>query len=89
MGLGRACVVPECRVDRQFTQPGRRGVLRTLASMAGFWLDMTHLADSLALVDDLALAGLGSGCCQLTGTPGPAWHLLPLPDPRYCFADTP
>jgi DNA-binding transcriptional LysR family regulator len=41
--------------------PADEQVLRTLASMAGFRLHVTHEADSLELVEELVLAGLGVG----------------------------
>jgi DNA-binding transcriptional LysR family regulator len=56
-------------------------VLRTLASMAGFRLDMTHLADSLTLVEGLILAGLGVGLLPADRDTRPGVALLPLPDP--------
>ena len=41
--------------------------VRTLASMAGFAPRITHEADSLELVQDLVLAGLGVGLLPATG----------------------
>lgn len=56
-------------------------VLRTLASLAGFRLEMTHLADNLALVEDLILAGLGVGLLPIARATKPGVTVLPLTDP--------
>ncbi|MFC5909206.1 LysR substrate-binding domain-containing protein [Streptacidiphilus monticola] len=56
-------------------------VIRTLASMAGFTPRITHRADSLDLVQDMILAGLGVGLLPM-GTPTfPGVRLLPLTGP--------
>jgi DNA-binding transcriptional LysR family regulator len=57
-------------------------VLRTLASMAGFRLEPTHLADDLTLVEDLILAGLGVGLLPDDRDTRPGVALLSLPDPQ-------
>jgi DNA-binding transcriptional LysR family regulator len=57
-------------------------VLRSLGSMAGFRPMTTHLADSLALVEDLILAGLGVGMLPADRPTQPGVTVLPLPDPR-------
>ena len=44
--------------------PADEQVLRLLASMAGTRLHVTHEADSLDLVDELVLAGLGVGLLE-------------------------
>jgi DNA-binding transcriptional LysR family regulator len=56
-------------------------VVRTLASMAGFTPRVVHQADSLALVQDLIVAGLGVGMLP-AGQPVQAGvRLVPLSDP--------
>ena len=44
--------------------PADEQVLRTLASMAGFRLHTAHEADSLELVEELVVAGLGVGLLE-------------------------
>lgn len=56
-------------------------VLRTLASMAGFPLRITHEADSLDLVEDLILAGLGVGLLPQDRPRRPGIAVVPLRDP--------
>ena len=56
-------------------------VLRVLASMAGVDPHLTHQADSLDLVEDLIVAGLGIGLLPADRTPRPGVALLPLHDP--------
>ncbi|WP_372460422.1 LysR family transcriptional regulator [Actinomycetospora soli] len=56
-------------------------VLRLLASRAGFELRITHEADSLDLVDDLVVAGLGVGLLPLERPARPGVRVLDLPDP--------
>ncbi|GAA4857493.1 LysR family transcriptional regulator [Actinomycetospora straminea] len=56
-------------------------VLRTLASMAGFPLRITHEADSLDLVEDLILAGLGVGLLPQDRPRRPGITVVPLADP--------
>jgi len=56
-------------------------VLRTLASMAGVPPRMTHEADSLELVEDLILAGLGVGLLPRDRRPRPGIDVLALTAP--------
>ncbi|WP_285650890.1 LysR family transcriptional regulator [Actinomycetospora sp. NBRC 106375] len=56
-------------------------VLRTLASMAGFHRHMTHEADSLELVEDLVLAGLGVGLLPADRAVRPGISVVPLASP--------
>jgi DNA-binding transcriptional LysR family regulator len=56
-------------------------VLRTLASMAGFTPRVVHRIDSLELVDDLILAGLGVALLPRGGTSRRGVTVLPLEPP--------
>lgn len=56
-------------------------VVRTIASMAGFDPQVTHRADSLELVQDLLLAGLGVGLLPADQPVAEGIRLLPLDDP--------
>jgi DNA-binding transcriptional LysR family regulator len=56
-------------------------VIRTVASMAGFTPRTTHRADSLDLVQDLIVAGLGVGLLPADQPTRPGIRLLPLADP--------
>ena len=56
-------------------------VVRILASMAGFAPRIVHRADSLDLVEDLIVAGLGVGLLPLDRPVAPGVRLLPLVDP--------
>lgn len=56
-------------------------VVRTLASMAGFEPRLTHQADSLDLVEDLIIAGLGVGLLPVGRRTRPGVRLLRLADP--------
>lgn len=56
-------------------------VLRLLAAGAGFEPRMTHEADSLDLVDDLVVAGLGVGLLPVDRPLAPGVRVLELPDP--------
>jgi DNA-binding transcriptional LysR family regulator len=56
-------------------------VVRTLASMAGFRPRMTHEADSLELVEDLILAGLGVGLLPEDRPPRPGIDVVALAAP--------
>ena len=56
-------------------------VVRTLASMAEFRPRMTHEADSLELVEDLILAGLGVGLLPRDRRPRPGVDVLALRTP--------
>lgn len=55
--------------------------VRTIASMAGFEPRITHHADSLELVQDLIVAGLGVGLLPSDRPPLPGVRLLPLRNP--------
>ncbi|HJX44712.1 MAG TPA: LysR family transcriptional regulator [Geodermatophilus sp.] len=56
-------------------------VVRLVASMAGFEPRVAHQADSLELVEDLVLAGLGVGLLPADRPPRPGIAVLPLTDP--------
>ena len=56
-------------------------VVRTLASIAGFAPHVVHRADSLALVQDLIVAGLGVGMLPADHPTLPGVRLVPLSDP--------
>jgi len=56
-------------------------VLRTIAAMAGFAPRLTHTADSLELVQDLILAGLGVGLLPADQPARAGVTLVPLEDP--------
>ncbi|WP_268871699.1 LysR family transcriptional regulator [Actinoplanes utahensis] len=56
-------------------------VVRTIASMAGFEPLVTHRADSLALLQDLVVAGLGIGLLPADQPTRPGVRLLPLRNP--------
>jgi DNA-binding transcriptional LysR family regulator len=56
-------------------------VMRTIASMAGFEPHVTHQCDSLDLVEDLILAGLGVGLVPADRQTRPGIRLLPLTNP--------
>ncbi|MCD4536264.1 LysR family transcriptional regulator [Nocardioides sp. cx-169] len=55
--------------------------VRTLASMAGFTPRIAHEIDSLELVEDLIVAGLGVGLLPLDWHPRPGVRVLPLTEP--------
>ncbi|MGW5669802.1 LysR family transcriptional regulator [Micromonospora sp. NPDC003776] len=57
-------------------------VIRAIASMAGFEPRIAHRADSLDLVEDLILAGLGVGLLPGDRPTVPGVRLLPLTGPR-------
>jgi DNA-binding transcriptional LysR family regulator len=57
-------------------------VVRTLASMAGFAPRITHEADSLELVQDLVLAGLGVGLLPASGMARRGISVLRLHEPE-------
>jgi DNA-binding transcriptional LysR family regulator len=57
-------------------------VVRTVAAMAGFEPRVAHRADSLALVQDLIVAGLGVGLLPADQPTIPGVELLPLRDPE-------
>jgi DNA-binding transcriptional LysR family regulator len=56
-------------------------LVRTVASMAGFPPSVTHRVDSLDLVQDLIVAGLGVGLLPADQPTVPGVRLLPLVDP--------
>ncbi len=56
-------------------------VVRTLASIAGFTPRVAHQADSLALVQDLIVAGLGVGMLPADQPTQPGVRLVALTDP--------
>jgi DNA-binding transcriptional LysR family regulator len=56
-------------------------VVRTLASMADFEPQIAHRVDSLSLVQDLIVAGLGIGLLPAEQPTLPDIRLLPLADP--------
>jgi DNA-binding transcriptional LysR family regulator len=56
-------------------------VVRTIASLAGFEPRIAHRADSLELVQDLIVAGLGVGLLPAHQQPAPGVRLLPLQRP--------
>jgi DNA-binding transcriptional LysR family regulator len=55
--------------------------VRTVASMAGFEPEIAHRVDSLELVQDLIIAGLGVGLLPDDEPTLPGVRLLPLTDP--------
>ncbi|SCE80660.1 LysR family transcriptional regulator [Micromonospora mirobrigensis] len=57
-------------------------VVRTIASMAGFTPRIAHRADSLELVQDLIVAGLGVGLLPADQLTLPGVRLLPLTGPE-------
>ncbi|MGC1214269.1 MAG: LysR family transcriptional regulator [Micromonospora sp.] len=57
-------------------------VVRTIASMAGFAPRVAHRADSLELVQDLIVAGLGVGLLPGDQPTVPGVRLLPLTGPQ-------
>jgi DNA-binding transcriptional LysR family regulator len=56
-------------------------VIRTVASMADFRPRIAHQVDTLELVQDLIVAGLGVGLLPAAGATLPGVGLLPLTDP--------
>jgi DNA-binding transcriptional LysR family regulator len=60
-------------------------VIRLIASMAGFEPRLTHQADSLDLVEELILAGMGVGLMPADRPPRAGVALLPLADPDLCL----
>jgi len=66
-------------------------VVRTVASLEGFQPRIVHRVDSLELVQELIVAGLGVGLLPADETTLPGVRLLPLSDPEArlrCFAVT-
>jgi DNA-binding transcriptional LysR family regulator len=60
-------------------------VVRTLASMAGFAPRVTHRADSLDLLEDLIVAGLGVGLLPVDRPTAAGVQVLPLADPAVAL----
>jgi DNA-binding transcriptional LysR family regulator len=56
-------------------------VVRTLAAIAGFEPRITHQIDSLELVEELIVAGLGVGLLPADRPTGPGVALIPLSEP--------
>lgn len=56
-------------------------VLRLVSSMAGVDIRVRHQADSLELVEDLIIAGMGVGLLPADRAPRPGVALLPLANP--------
>lgn len=63
-------------------------VVRILASMAGFEPEVTHRADSVELVQDLIVAGLGVGLLPTDQEVRPGVRLVPLTDPDVLMRGT-
>jgi DNA-binding transcriptional LysR family regulator len=59
--------------------------LRRLASQAGFVPRVVHRADSLELVEDLIVAGLGVGLLPEARPPAEGVRFLPLREPRVAL----
>ena len=57
-------------------------VIRTLAAMTGFIPRITHQADSLDLVQDIIIAGVGVGLLPIGHPTRPGVRVLPLTDPK-------
>jgi DNA-binding transcriptional LysR family regulator len=57
-------------------------VVRLIASLAGFEPEIAHHADSLELVEDLIVAGLGVGLLPADRPPAEGVRLVPLRNPR-------
>ncbi len=57
-------------------------VVRTVASLEGFQPRVTHRADSLGLVRDMIVAGLGVALLPADGMVWPGVRLVPLRDPE-------
>ncbi|MGA7203867.1 MAG: LysR family transcriptional regulator [Specibacter sp.] len=57
-------------------------VMRIIASMAGFVPSLRHQSDSLDLVEDLILAGMGVGILPANRQPRPGVALVPLTNPE-------
>ena len=56
-------------------------VLRTIGSIAGFEPALRHQSDSLDLVEDLIVAGLGVGLLPLDRPARPGVSIVPLSNP--------
>lgn len=61
--------------------PADEVVVRLIASMAGFTPRFAHHADSLELVEDLILGGMGVGLLAADRPPRPGVTVLPLAEP--------
>jgi DNA-binding transcriptional LysR family regulator len=84
-GAGNAVAVFAGRHDADWIVNSRNtadeDVVRILASSAGFAPRVVHRADSLDLVEDLIVAGLGVGLLPLDRPVAPGVRVLPLTDP--------
>jgi DNA-binding transcriptional LysR family regulator len=84
-GAGNAVAVFAGRHDADWIVNSRNtadeDVVRILASTAGFAPRVVHRADSLDLVEDLIVAGLGVGLLPLDRPVAPGVRVLPLTDP--------
>ena len=84
-GGGTSLEVVAAFADRDWIVNSRNvadeDVVRTLASLAGFVPLVTHRADSLELVQDMVLAGLGVGLLPADQPVLPGITVLPLRDP--------
>ncbi|GAA4824240.1 LysR family transcriptional regulator [Actinomycetospora corticicola] len=85
VGAATSAEVLAAYADRAFIGDSRNDaderVLRLLGAAAGFDLHVTHEADSLDLVDDLVLAGLGVGLLPTNRPTRDGIRVLDLPDP--------
>ena len=94
-GRGDAAAVFRAFRDRDWIGNSRNradeDVVRLIASMAGFEPRVTHHADSLDLVEDLIVGGLGVGLLPADRRPRPGVALLALTAPEVllrAFAHT-
>lgn len=83
---GRAPEVFSAFRDRDWVGNSRNRadevVLRSIGSLAGFEPRLRHEADSLDLVEDLILAGMGVGLLPADRQPPPGVVILPLTQPE-------
>lgn len=85
-GTGSATDVFARFADRDWIVNSRNtadaDVVRTVASLAGFEATIAHRVDSLELVQDLVVAGLGVGLLPADQPTRPGVALVPLRDPE-------